>query len=240
MKFNKIIFKRNINSLLKFRELVQSNYKKEVKSIKEILSWRKKLLKKNKVKSELININQCKDWKSDKYGNIFHKSGQFFKVQAVKISGADKREVKSWTQPIFTQKHGGVLAFISRYTKKRGVEFLLEAKTEPGDANDIKIAACFQATQSNMNRAHGGRLPKYYDIVIKQKGAKLIYCASHNEEGARFWKKSNLNLIVMLNNPFDKRIEGENYKWASLTQIKKISLLNNIINPFVKTILFMI
>jgi len=91
-----------------------------------------------------------------------------------------------------------------------------------------------------MNRAHGGRLPKYYDIVIEQKGAKLIYCAAHNEEGARFWKKSNLNLIVMLNNPFDKRIEGENYKWASLTQIKKISLLNNIINPFVKTILFMI
>lgn len=235
-----MIFKRNISSLLKFRELIKSNTKKEAESITEILKWRKKLKKKNNIKSKLINIDQCKDWKFDKNKNIFHKSNQFFKIQAVKITGANKREVKSWTQPIFTQKHGGVLAFITRYTEKKGVEFLLEAKTEPGDGNDIKIAACFQATQSNINRAHGGRLPRYYDIVIKQKGARLIYCTAHNEEGARFWKKSNLNLIVMLDDPFDKRIKGENYKWASLTQIKKISLLNNILNPFVKTILFMI
>ena len=117
---------------------------------------------------------------------------------------------------------------------------MLEAKTEPGDGPDIKIASSFQATQSNMNRAHGGRLPNFYDIVVKLKGAKLIYCSAHNEEGARFWKKSNLNVIVQLLNPYDKRIKGENYKWATLTQIKKIALLNNIVNPFVKTILFMI
>lgn len=233
-------FVKNIKRLNSFRELISANTSKEKKSINDILKWRKKLLKKIKIKTKLINIIQCKDWRIDKNRNIFHKSGQFFKIQAVKITGADKREVKSWSQPIFTQKHGGILAFISRYTKERGVEFLLEAKTEPGDGPDIKIASSFQATQSNMNRAHGGKLPNYYDIVVKQKGAKLIYCAAHNEEGARFWKKSNLNMIVQLNNPYDKRIKGENYRWASLSQIKKISLKDNIVNPFVKTILFMI
>lgn len=233
-------FKKNIKELIKFRYLVLKNQHKEKKSITSILSWRRKLLKKIKIKTKLININECKDWKVDKNKNIFHKSGQFFKVQAVKIVGAEKREVKSWSQPIYTQKHGGVLAFISRYTENNGVEFLLEAKTEPGDGPDIKIASSFQATQSNMNRAHGGKLPNYYDIVIKQKGSKLIYSAAHNEEGARFWKKSNINVIVQLKNPNDKRIKGEQYKWASLTQIKKLSLLDNIVNPFVKTILFMI
>ena len=91
-----------------------------------------------------------------------------------------------------------------------------------------------------MNRAHGGKLPRFYDIVIKLKGAKLIYSSAHNEEGARFWKKSNLNVIVKINNPEDKRIYGQNYKWVSLSQLKELSLLDNIINPFVKTILFMI
>ena len=233
-------FNRKISNLLKFRKLIFENLYKEDNSIEEILNWRKKLLKKIKIKTKLINIKQCKDWIIDKDHNIFHKSGQFFKVQAVKISGAEKREVKSWSQPIFTQKHGGVLAFISRYTNKKGVEFLLEAKTEPGDGADIKISASFQATQSNMNRAHGGKLPNYYDIVVNQKGSKLIYCAAHNEEGARFWKKSNINVIVQLKNPYDTRIKGEHYKWASLSQIKKLALLNNIVNPFVKTILFMI
>ena len=29
---------------------------------------------------------------------------------------------------------------------------LLEGRTEPGDNSDVKIASCFQATQSNMNK----------------------------------------------------------------------------------------
>ena len=207
--------------------------------IKDILSWRKKLLKKTKIKTKLINLNECEKWKLDKNNNLYHVSGQFFKVKGVRTSGSFNREVTSWTQPILTQKHGGVLAFIARVIKNK-VEFLVDAKTEPGDDSNIKICPSFQATQSNMNRAHGGRLPNFYDMVINLKKTKLIYSASHNEEGARFWKKSNLNVIVQLQNPFDKRIKGENYKWVNYSQIKRLSLKNNIINPFVKTILFML
>lgn len=231
---------KNINKLTYFRKLLANNQHKESSEINKILNWRKKLLKNSSIKTKLINFNKCKDWYLDKNNNITHKSGQFFKVQAVKIQGAKKREVSNWYQPILTQKHGGILAFIARFTPSRGVEFLLEGKTEPGDNSDIKIAASFQCTQSNINRAHGGKLPKFYDIVVKLKGAKLIYYASHNEEGARFWKKTNLNVIVMLKNPHDKRINGKNYIWANLGQIKKIGLKNNIVTPFVKTILFMI
>jgi oxidase EvaA len=230
-------YNNNIKNLIKLRKDLLRFKKKEKKDITNILSWRKKLLKQSKIKAKLININKCKDWYFDKYGNLNHTSGQFFTVT---VTGAKNREVVSWTQPILNQKHGGVLAFICRFTKENGVEFLIDAKTEAGDAGDIKISPSFQATQSNMNRAHGGKLPKFYDIVVKLKGAKLIYSAAHNEEGARFWKKSNLNVIVKINNPYDKRIYGQNYKWVSLSQIKKLSLKNNILNPFVKTILFMI
>tara|TARA_B100000795_G_C22700198_1_gene399325 strand:+ start:480 stop:962 length:483 start_codon:yes stop_codon:yes gene_type:complete len=158
----------------------------------------------------------------------------------VETKGAFGREVNSWTQPILTQKHGGVLAFISRQTKKFGTEFLVNAKIEPGDNSIIKISPSFQATQSNMNRAHGGKRPIFHDIVIQLKNAELIYYTIHNEEGARFWKKSNWNVIVKLNNPFDKRIKGKNYKWVSLTQLKKLALRDSCVNPFVKTILFML
>ena len=77
-------------------------------------------------------------------------------------------------------------------------------------------------------------------LIRQLKKAKLIYYTIHNEEGARFWKKSNWNVIVKLDNPYDKRIKGKNYKWASLSQIKKLSLKSRLVNPFVKTILFMI
>ena len=39
---------------------------------------------------------------------------------------------------------------------------------------------------------------------------------------------------------YDKRIKGPNYKWASLSQIKKLALKNRYVNPFVKTILFIL
>tara|TARA_B100001057_G_C22826366_1_gene941589 strand:- start:1367 stop:2077 length:711 start_codon:yes stop_codon:yes gene_type:complete len=235
-----IKFKPKISELEKFRENLKKSLKTEDRNVFKILSWRDKLKKKTKIKTKLINLNECEKWNLDENSNLYHNSGQFFKVQGVKTTGSLNREVASWTQPILTQKHGGVLAFITRITKDKKVEFLINARTEPGDDSDIKLCPSFQATQSNMNKAHGGNLPKFYEIVMKLKNSKLIYSASHNEEGARFWKKTNLNVIVQLNDPTDKRIKGENYKWVTYTQIKKLSLKNNIINPFVKTILFLI
>jgi len=233
-------FRNNIKKLIEFKIKMQKYAHVEETNIKPIIKWKNKLQKKVKTTSKIINLNECKSWYFDKNMNLYHQSGQFFKIKGVRTIGATGREVQSWTQPILTQKHGGVLAFISRQTKKFGTEFLLDAKIEPGDDSLIKISPSFQATQSNMNRAHGGKRPKFYDIVMKLKGAELIYYTVHNEEGARFWKKSNWNVIVKLKNPYDKRIKGNNYMWATLTQIKKLALKNRLVNPFVKTILFIL
>ena len=233
-------FKTQMKDLKKFRNKLISLKHKEETDIKKLLKWRINLKKKNKFSSKVINFNSVNNWSSDSFGNIHHKSGQFFSVKGVKIKNAKNREVKSWDQPILTQKHGGVLAFLARETKKKGIEFLLEAKTEPGDDGDIKFCPSYQATTSNINRAHGGKKPKFSEIILNKKGAKLIYAVSHNEEGARFWKKTNYNLLLKLNNPYKLKKYNKNYIWASLSQIKKLSLKNNIVNPFVKTILFMI
>ena len=233
-------FKRNLKKLNSFKKEMKKYEHLEETDISSILKWVKARQKKVKTVSKLINLNQCKDWFLDKNNNLYHKSTQFFKVKGVETKGAAGREVKSWTQPILTQKHGGVLAFISRQSKKYGTQFLIDAKIEPGDDSILKISPSFQATQSNMNRAHGGKRPKFYDIVIQNKGAELIYYTIHNEEGARFWKKSNWNVIVKLKNPDDKRIKGDNYRWVSFKQIKKLALKNRYVNPFVKTILFIL
>jgi|TARA_B110000914_G_scaffold221834_1_gene234267 oxidase EvaA len=233
-------FKRNFQTLVNFKQEMAKYAYLESSDIMPILNWVKARQKKIKTISKIINLNECKGWHLDKKNNLYHESKQFFKVKGVETKGAFGREVNSWTQPILTQKHGGVLAFISRQTNKFGTQFLIDAKIEPGDDSIIKISPSFQATQSNMNRAHGGKRPHFYDIVMQKKGAELIYYTIHNEEGARFWRKSNWNVIVKLKNPFDKRVKGSNYKWVSLKQLKKLALRNRCVNPFVKTILFML
>ena len=109
-----------------FKEKVLLSEKKENKNIQDVLIWLRKRNKANKMKVKKISVNQLKDWNIDKNGNLRHKSGQFFSVEGVKVSSAVEREVSNWQQPILNQKHGGILAILTR--ENNGViEFLLFA-----------------------------------------------------------------------------------------------------------------
>ena len=152
------------NKLLKLRKEIFRSQKIENKNISSILSWLKKRNEANKMKVSKTSVNRLKDWYLKKNGNLFHKSGQFFSVEGVNIQNAVERETSSWSQPILNQKHGGILAILTR-TNKDIVEFLLFARKEPGD-NSIKLCPSFSATQSNINRAHGGKKTPLSEFVL--------------------------------------------------------------------------
>ena len=104
-----IKYKSKIENLNKFRIFIEKSKQKETKDIKNILNWRKKLKKKSRIITKLINLNECNDWQLDKKNNLYHKSGQFFKIKGVKTTGSKNREVVSWTQPILTQKQASAV-----------------------------------------------------------------------------------------------------------------------------------
>ena len=126
-----------------------------------------------------------------------------------------------------------------REKKNRVIEFLLYARKEPGDIN-LKLCPSFSATQSNINLAHGGKKTPLTDIILDKKGTNLICKTIHYEEGARFWRKTNQNLLIKINEKRQSKIKGKDFIWLNMSQIKKLNLIKGIINPFVKTILFMI
>ena len=68
----------NLNQLRK-----KINYSKnlENKNISKILLWLKKRKKIDKTIVEKIPLKNLKDWFSEKNGNVFHKSKQFFSIQ---------------------------------------------------------------------------------------------------------------------------------------------------------------
>lgn len=228
-----------MNKLEKFRQKIIFSSLKEEKKISHILTWLKKRNLKNKMKVKKIPINQLKDWSVKKNGNIFHKSTQFFSVEGVKIYSAIEREVKNWDQPILNQKHGGILAILSRERSDGIIQFLLFARREPGD-KDLKLCPSFSATQSNINRAHGGKKTPLSEYILNKSKNDIIGSTIHYEEGARFWQKPNKNLLIKIDYEKSKRIKNKNFIWLNLTQIKKLNQKKGLINPFVKTILFMI
>ena len=225
------------NKLIKLRKEIFRSQKIENKNISSILNWLKKRNKANKMKVSKTSVNRLKDWYLKKNGNLFHKSGQFFSVEGVNVQNAVERETSSWSQPILNQKHGGILAILTR-TNKDIVEFLLFARKEPGD-NSIKLCPSFSATQSNINRAHGGKKTPLSEFVLNNE-KNIIGETLHYEEGARFWKKPNKNMIINVDYKKSLKIKNPDFIWLNFSQIKKLNFKKGVLNPFVKTILFMI
>lgn len=225
----------NLNQL---RKKVIKSQKIENKKIDKILIWLKKRIQEDKTIVSKIHTKNLRNWKFDKHGNLQHSSKQFFSIRGVRVSNSTNREIKSWDQPLLFQKHGGLLAIMVR-DNKGIMEFLLKARREPGDGNgELKLCPSFSATQSNMNLAHGGKKTELTNLILKNK--KIIGKTIHFEEGARFWRKPNKNLLILASKEDQKKIKGKNFIWLNLSQIKNLNQKKGIINPFVKTILFMI
>jgi len=66
---------------------------------------------------------------------------------------------------------------------------------------------------------------------------RVIYRSKHNEEGSRFWQKSNENMVLSVEDASRLVINEQVYRWASLSQIKQMILLDNIVGPYVRTVI---
>ena len=203
-----------------------------------ILSWLEGLRKKTKFESHLVNLADLQGWSVDgDSGTIGHSSGQFFTIEGARTKAQGLREVSEWDQPIFNQIEGGILALICSQIGDT-IQFLLHAKAEPGNIGYLQIAPSLQCTHSNLSQAHQGKSPPLSAVLSEDAPSKLIYSAEHNEEGGRFWRKSNVNCLIYVDDSewLENQL-NEYFIWASLAQIKALCLQDNIVSPFVKTII---
>ncbi|MDA3896977.1 MAG: NDP-hexose 2,3-dehydratase family protein [Desulfobacteraceae bacterium] len=200
----------------------------------EFLSWLEKQNKKTIFNIKKVPLNKLSSWFFDKNNNLQHNSGKFFSIEGIHVK-TDSGTVKEWKQPIINQPEIGILGILCQ--KHEGIlYFLLQAKIEPGNINKIQMSPTVQATKSNYSQVHGGKLPQYLSFFINFKNKKIIVDQLQSEQGARFYKKRNRNIIIEV--PEDIKIElSDNYCWLTLGQIKKLLSYNNIINMDTRTVL---
>jgi oxidase EvaA len=220
-----------------FRGRLAASRPIEPKDPAPILSWCEQQRGRIRFKADLIGLDEVRGWSRDAGGNVRHKSGQFFGVEGVRIESGDLREVASWDQPIYTQPEGGILALLARESATNGIEFLLHGKAEPGNIGFIQLSPTIQSTWSNIRRAHAGKRPPMVEVLTAEAGVRMVYRAEHNEEGGRFWQKSNENIIAFLDDERVIETDMGMFCWTSFSQIRELALMDNVLSPFVKTIL---
>ena len=183
----------------------------------------------------LIELKQIRDWYFDEGLNLRHSSGKFFSIEGiqVKVSAADG--TKEWNQPIINQPEIGILGIICQ--NHFGIlYFLMQAKMEPGNVNKAQLSPTLQATRSNFTQVHKGKKPSYLEYFQSLTGKKIIVDQLQSEQGARFLKKRNRNMIIEISP--DEKIELlDNYCWLTLGQLKFLLEKDNIVNMDARTVL---
>ena len=199
----------------------------------QVLSWIQAQNRKILVDVQQIPFARMQPaWSFDKDGNLRHASGKFFSIEGIRVR-TNYGNVPEWEQPIINQPEIGYLGIITKEID--GVlYFLLQAKVEPGNVNNVQLSPTLQATKSNYSQVHQGRKPLYLEYFQNAKPDQVLLDQLQSEQGARFLRKRNRNIII--------RVEEEipvydNFVWVTLAQIKALASIDNIVNMDTRTVI---
>ena len=123
-------------------------------------------------------------------------------------------------------------AFITR-RREKGVDLLVQAKTEPGNVGIVQLAPSCQATASNRERIHGGDLPPYSEYFSGSIG-EIISDSLQSEQGTRFFGKLNRSILVM-----DDHVEAQydQHCWIPFQLFRQLLTEDFLVNTDARSVL---
>lgn len=201
----------------------------------KIEKWIKERQNSIKYKISKVPLEALKLWSLDKeFGNIKNISGGFFSVDGIRVE-TNWGNNNLWDQPIINQPEIGLLGFISK--KINGIlHLLVQAKIEPGNLNVVQLSPTLQATKSNYTMLHKGKKPKYLEYFNGENKVTVLLDQLQSEQGARFLRKRNRNIIVELDES-ENLDQDENFIWLTIGQIKRLLKKNNVVNMDTRTVI---
>ena len=140
---------------------------------------------------------------------------------------------REWDEPIINQPEIGFLGFITRVCG--GVRyFLVQAKMEPGNINTLQLSPSLQATRSNFMQVHKGKRPLFLEYFNGEKPARVLTDQLQAEQGGRFFRKRNRNIVVEIED--DLALPAE-FCWLTLGELKALLREDNIVNMDSRSVL---
>ena len=201
-------------------------------STNQVMRWLKEQNERIKVRVDTIGMEDMRGWHFDNDMNLRHDSGKFFSIEGIEVK-TNWGAVTCWQQPIINQPEIGYLGLITK--EFNGVlYFLLQAKVEPGNVNCVQLSPTLQATKSNYSQVHKGKKPLYLEYFVNVKKEHVLLDQLQSEQGARFLKKRNRNIIIKVEEDIPVY---ENFIWLTLAQIKRLAQTDNLVNMDTRTVI---
>ena len=161
-----------------------------------------------------------------------HKGEQFFRVIWVDVE-ISNREVTAWQQPLVEPVREGIIAFVVK--RIHGVHhFLVQAKLECGNFDVLEFAPTVQCITGSY--ANSLKVLPYLEYVLTARADQIRYDTRQSEEGGRFYREQNRNLIIEADENFPVECP-ENYQWMTLNQLLMFARFNNYLNIQARSLL---
>ncbi len=202
-------------------------------TVGEVLEWLKLQNEKVTVNIRKSSFSKLSKWHYDAVSDsLRHETGGFFSIEGIQVQ-TNWGPVPAWNQPIINQPEIGYLGFITKEIEGT-LHFLVQAKIEPGNVNFVQLSPTLQATRSNYNQIHQGKKPKYLEFFQKAKSGQILLDQLQSEQGARFLRKRNRNIIIKT----EENLPAEdNFIWLTLGQIKLLMQVDNVVNMDTRTVI---
>ncbi len=174
---------------------------------------------------ERIPLKGLRGWEITD-SELRHCEGKYFKIIAVDVE-IGNREVQRWSQPMVEPAQEGLCAFVCKEID--GIlHFAVQAKLECGNHDIIEFAPTVQCLTGNYRQTAEGALP-FLDFVLKARKEQVIFDTLQSEEGGRFFREQNRNMLVMADDSLPAELP-ERYIWMTLNQMYTFLKFNNYLN----------
>ena len=148
----------------------------EPKDPSELLDWLEARRKEVAFSAELIPLREVAGWHQADNGNISHATGQFFRVEGVRVRSAPGvREVAAWDQPIFTQSEGGIFALLCRETTRQGRRVPASGQ---GRSRQYRLSAALSHDPEHLGKHSGPerrQTPRLAECLDPSENIRVVY-----------------------------------------------------------------
>jgi oxidase EvaA len=179
-----------------------------------------------------IPLQAVKQW-SISNNDIAREDGKYFSIIGVNIA-ISNREVASWQQPMVQPSQNGVCAFVCKNINNI-IHFIVQAKLECGNRDIIELAPTVQCLTGDY-RAPDSQPVSFLNYTLNAPKKNIIFDAIQSEEGGRFYREQNRNMIVLADDKFPNKLP-DNFIWMTLNQLLFFNRFNNYLNIQARSLL---
>jgi oxidase EvaA len=193
-------------------------------SIEQIITFMTDIKSSNTLDIRKISLIDMDGWEITDT-EIKRFDNRFFKIIGVDVE-ISNREVTSWSQPMVEPAQEGLCAFVCKEINGK-IHFAVQAKSECGNHDVVEFAPTVQ-TLTGDYRSQKIRIP-FLDYVLFAPTEKIYFDTKQSEEGGRFYKEQNRNMIVLAGDEIPIELP-ENFIWMTLNQLAIFIKYNNYLN----------